>query len=139
VGSKSHTTLQAAAIPYRIRRGRLEVLMITRRERQRWIVPKGHIEPGETARQSARREASEEAGLEGRMGRRPIGRYEYSKRREQRTVVVFLMEVRRELERWVEEEERQREWLALETAVERASHRGLRVLLRGLAQEFATS
>lgn len=113
--------------------------MITRRERQRWIVPKGHIEPGETARQSARREASEEAGLEGRMGRRPIGRYEYSKRREQRTVVVFLMEVRRELERWVEEEERQREWLALETAVERASHRGLRVLLRGLAQEFATS
>jgi len=128
--------LQAAAIPYRIPRGQLEVLMITGRTRQGWIVPKGHVEPGETPRQSARREASEEAGLEGRLGRRPIGRYEYVKKRGSCTVLVYLLRVERERRRWLEEDEREREWLALDQAIERACHRGLRVLLRGLPAEL---
>ena len=74
--------IQAAAIPYRWQRGRLEIAIITKRQGENWIVPKGHIEPGETPRQSALREAGEEAGLVGRIERRPCGSYRYSKRRE---------------------------------------------------------
>ena len=40
----------------------IEVLLI-QDSKNRWTIPKGHIEPGETARQTAIREVGEEAGL----------------------------------------------------------------------------
>jgi len=126
--------VQAAAIPFRWSSGRLEVALITRRQGKHWIVPKGNVEPGETPRRSARREATEEAGLVGRIGLRPFGAYEYRKGREARTVVVYLLEVTRELSRWSEDDVRDRKWLRVDRAAERVRERGLRVLLRGLAE-----
>lgn len=40
----------------------IEILLI-QDAKDRWTIPKGHIEPGETAVQTARREIGEEAGL----------------------------------------------------------------------------
>lgn len=40
----------------------LEILLI-QDSKNRWTIPKGHIEPGETAKQAAVREIGEEAGL----------------------------------------------------------------------------
>ena len=40
----------------------IEILLI-QDSKNRWTIPKGHIEPGETARQTAIREIGEEAGL----------------------------------------------------------------------------
>ena len=40
----------------------IEVLLI-QDSRERWTIPKGHIEPGETAKMTARREIEEETGL----------------------------------------------------------------------------
>lgn len=40
----------------------LEILLI-QDAKDRWTIPKGHIEPGETAQQTARREIGEEVGL----------------------------------------------------------------------------
>ncbi len=40
----------------------IEILLI-QDSRNRWTIPKGHIEPGETAKQTAVREIGEEAGL----------------------------------------------------------------------------
>jgi len=131
------TDVQAAAIPFRWSSGRLEVALITRRQGKHWIVPKGNIERGETPRLSARREATEEAGLVGRIGHQPFGVYEYRKGREARRVVVFLLEVTRELSRWSEDDVRDRKWLRVERAIDRVSERGLRVLLRGMAERLS--
>lgn len=40
----------------------IEILLI-QDSKNRWTIPKGHIEPGETAKQTAIREIGEEAGL----------------------------------------------------------------------------
>ena len=42
--------------------GEVEILL-TQDAKNRWTIPKGHIEPGETAQQTAKREIGEEAGL----------------------------------------------------------------------------
>ena len=42
--------------------GNIEILLI-QDAKDRWTIPKGHIEEGETAQQTARREIGEEAGL----------------------------------------------------------------------------
>lgn len=41
----------------------IEILLI-QDSKNRWTIPKGHIEPGETAKQTAIREIGEEAGLQ---------------------------------------------------------------------------
>lgn len=53
---------QAAAIPYEVHDGRVEVMLLTSRNTRRWIIPKGNIEKGETALKAAAAEAFEEAG-----------------------------------------------------------------------------
>jgi 8-oxo-dGTP pyrophosphatase MutT (NUDIX family) len=130
----SERVLQAAAIPYRWQGGRLEVALITKRQTGRWIVPKGHVEKGETPRQSARREASEEAGLRGRLGLRPLGSYEYLKDREPHVVLVFLLLVTKEMRSWREDDVREREWIGVKQALKRVRERGLRHILRGWAR-----
>jgi len=129
--------VQAAAIPYRWNAGRLEIAMITKRQRSRWIVPKGHVELGETPRQSARREATEEAGLLGKIGLRPCGSYRYQKGSEPALVMVFVLRVTRQLSSWREDAEREREWFAIERAIQRVRERGLRRILRALAERLS--
>lgn len=46
----------------RNKEGAIEILLI-QDAKNRWTIPKGHIEEGETAQQTARREIGEEAGL----------------------------------------------------------------------------
>ncbi len=43
-------------------KGEVEILLI-QDSKDRWTIPKGHIEEGETAQQTAKREIAEEAGL----------------------------------------------------------------------------
>lgn len=44
-------------------KGEVEILLI-QDAKDRWTIPKGHIEEGETAQQTAKREIGEEAGLD---------------------------------------------------------------------------
>jgi mutator protein MutT len=59
---------QAGAVTFRHDKGELKILLIrSKKNPSRWIFPKGHIEPGETAQQASVRELSEEAGVEGEI------------------------------------------------------------------------
>ena len=73
---------QYGVLPYRVdARGRLEILLITSKERRRWVIPKGNPIPFFLNYESAAREAFEEAGVEGRIATAPIGSFRYEKRR----------------------------------------------------------
>ena len=103
---------QSSAVPFRIRDGAPEYLLITN-HKGHWIFPKGIIDPGETAVETAIKEAREEAGIQGRIVGAPIGTYTYEKWDSVLDVTVYLLEVQTEDAGWLEEGERRRAWFRL--------------------------
>ena len=115
---------QAAALPYRFvvgRDGPIEVLLITS-SAGRWIIPKGDIDHGVEPHVAAEREAFEEGGVRGRIGRRSIGTFHTRKEQNGAAVPVevdvFPLEVTEQLDRWPEMGQRQRRWLSVGEAAE---------------------
>ncbi len=132
--SKRKSRTQVAALPFRVLQGEPEVMLITSRETGRWIVPKGWIKKGRAPHAVASREAYEEAGLVGKVKKRPIGTYRYAKRLRFKSAVickvsVFPLHVEKELDDFPEKGMRQRCWLALHEAATRVEERGLSELL----------
>jgi 8-oxo-dGTP pyrophosphatase MutT (NUDIX family) len=115
----SHVRHQAAVIPYRIRKERIEVALVTRSKGKGWIVPKGSVDDGEHPRQAAIREAEEEAGLLGVVPRKPLGRYLLVKGNHRCHVDVYLMRVTEVLESWLEDKLRRRRWMHVPEAAGR--------------------
>jgi 8-oxo-dGTP pyrophosphatase MutT (NUDIX family) len=107
---------KAAVIPYRIRKARLEVALVTTSNGKRWSVPKGSIDDGERPRDAAIREAEEEAGLKGVVARKPLGRYRHESDRGRCRVEVYLMKVTTVLEHWLEDDIRRRRWMRTRAA-----------------------
>jgi 8-oxo-dGTP pyrophosphatase MutT (NUDIX family) len=85
---------------------------------------------------AAAREAEEEAGLLGRIGKDPIGSYTYWKRRSDHfelcDVAVYLLVVEGQLKKWREKDERQLQWFSPEDAAERVDEPGLGDLIAQL-------
>jgi 8-oxo-dGTP pyrophosphatase MutT (NUDIX family) len=129
---------QYAALPWRVgRNGCVEVLLVTSRHRGRWILPKGWPVAGSSPAQSAAREAFEEAGVIGRLGNEPIGRYVHARPQddgsvEPRDIIVFGLQVNGTLVDWPEKGERKRAWWPIDEAAVRAGEPGLADLLRTL-------
>jgi 8-oxo-dGTP pyrophosphatase MutT (NUDIX family) len=118
--------LQAGAIP--VRAGK--ICLITSSNGKRWVIPKGLIEAGQSAGETALQEAWEEAGLVGVLRPHPVGSYLYEKWCGTCHVTVFLMEVNSEAETWPEQNIRRRTWVSLAGALERLDDEGLCDILR---------
>lgn len=77
--------------------GAIEILLI-QDAKDRWTIPKGHIEEGETASQTARREIGEEAGLHDVDMLGWLGKIHFRYRRIDRLVLmttqIYLVRVR---------------------------------------------
>lgn len=111
---------QAAALCCRISAlGELEVLLVTSLETNRWIIPKGNIRKGERAYRCAQREALEEAGVEGKIRKRPLGYYRYLKDREfDNRVSVHVLRLKSEQDVYPEFGLRRKLWISPAAAAE---------------------
>jgi 8-oxo-dGTP pyrophosphatase MutT (NUDIX family) len=110
--------LQYAALPYRQNKAsRTEFLLVTSRETGRWIIPKGWPIKRRSPQVSAAREAREEAGVVGKISRRPIGWFSYEKRLKRGIIIVckvqvFALKVKRQQESWPEKGQREVQWMS---------------------------
>ena len=126
---------QFAALPWRRNAaGEVEVLLITSRETRRWVIPKGWPIKGKSSAKSAAREAFEEAGVTGKVSKRPEGTYAYDKRlkngRLQHVrVAVFPLLVEGEAEAYPEVGQREKQWALLTEAARLVDEPELMVLL----------
>jgi 8-oxo-dGTP pyrophosphatase MutT (NUDIX family) len=134
--------VQYGALPYRRgERARPEVMLVTSRERRRWIIPKGWPKKGKSARRSAAREAFEEAGVIGSVARRSVGSFSYKKELANGRVVlckvrVFPLRVKRQTQEWPEKAEREVKWLSARKAAKRVNDPELGQLIKRLARDM---
>ncbi len=111
----AHFYKQSAVIPYRIKDGQLEILLVTSRKARRWVLPKGIHEPDLSAAESAAKEALEEAGVEGHTSEQPVGHYSYEKWGGVCFVEIFPMRVETVHSEW-QESYRDRVWVTASEA-----------------------
>ena len=132
--------LQYGALPYkRVGGDGLEVMLVTSRETKRWVIPKGWPMKDRKPHAAAKREAFEEAGVRGEIGKRSIGTFEYAKRlKSQATVTckveVFPLNVREEAETWPERGEREGRWFSPDEAAGVVAEAELREIIRKLPE-----
>jgi 8-oxo-dGTP pyrophosphatase MutT (NUDIX family) len=119
---------QSGAIVVRLDQEEPRVLLVTaKRNPDRWIFPKGHVEKNETAEEAALREAREEAGVTARcVG--PAGALEYRFLGAGFRVEYFLALLKREVS--PPEKGRSRSWCSYDEALERLRFKNTRRLLR---------
>ena len=103
--------------------------MVTSTSGKRWIIPKGVKELHLSPRNSAVKEALEEAGVRGKVSRIAIGNYRYRKWGGICTVQVFVMQVSEVLRVW-EEDFRDRQWFSHREALDRVGEKELQQIIR---------
>ena len=133
---------QAATLPFVPLGDGFEVLLITSRKGGRWLLPKGWPMKGHSLAEAARREAAEEAGVDGLLHDVPLGSYSYAKTmpegyRVRCEVFVFPLLVREHSLVWPERGQRAMRWRGLRKAAKLVEDRGLARLLADLARDDA--
>ena len=113
---KRQVRTQFGALCYRIRNGKIQVLLITSRRRKRWIVPKGWPMHRATPVKAALREAWEEAGVEGKVMGNALGVYSYVKQDDAGplpcVVALFPVKVKALADTFPEVGQRRRKWVS---------------------------
>lgn len=129
--------LQAAAIPFRIFKNELEILLIKSRNGKKWIIPKGIIEEGDSAWYTAEKETEEEAGVKGQVKKEAVGKYKYYKWGSICWVQVFSMRVTDIMDKWEEMHFRERKWQRSQVALKMVKSKGLQKVLKQFIKSFS--
>jgi len=118
---------QAGGIVFRRNRAGISILLVrAKRDPSAWIFPKGHIEPGETARATAVRETREEAGVQGEAIGEVGDPQEFEWAGRWYRVQYFLIQMTSESD---ETDGRAKAWFSFDEALDRISSTSARDLL----------
>ena len=130
---------QIAALPWRRdAESGIEVMLVSSRETKRWIIPKGWPIKGMKPHQAAAIEAMEEAGLEGKIEKAPLGVYHYGKRLDNGAVLtckvdVYPLKMSKQRKSWPEKGQRVTRWFTAEDAADNVFEEELAALIRRIA------
>jgi len=134
--------VQYAALPYR-RSPRTQVMLVTSGT-GRWIIPKGWPMKRKTPHAAAAREALEEAGVVGRIGKEPMGSFTHKKQLKEGQVLVcevqvFPLEVTHQRKSWPEKGKRDVQWFSPAEAAKTVQQPVLSEMIRSLRKKTVTS
>ena len=101
----------AGTIPFRVHKGKLEILLVSsRRKPKKLTLPGGQCLIGESPKDAALRETSEEAGVTGTLKRSSLPLYfEVTRGKTRQKRLLFFMRVDKELPHWPEENQRRQD------------------------------
>jgi len=117
---KKQIVTHAGGIVYRQKGGQMLFLIVTSStNKNKWVLPKGKIESGETPEATAVREVREEAGVIAKPVKQ-AGTVAYAKKGNRITVVYFLMEF--EANNKGAMEDRKAEWLEKDEMLKRLTN-----------------
>lgn len=117
-----------------------QVCLVTTRQGGRWVLPKGKIKRGRTAREMALQEAWEEAGLVGTIRDDPVLTCLLKKSGRHYQLTTFVMDVRAIAKRWPEKRDRKRRWFSPIEAVQQVHNDQLRhAILQSVTQPATDS
>ncbi|MDZ4345625.1 MAG: NUDIX domain-containing protein, partial [Candidatus Binatia bacterium] len=126
----------AGGVVYQRKDKALEFLLVeASNDRSQWVLPKGHIEPGEDPRATAVREVREETGHWARVVRW-LEDARLDNEPNAPMVRWFLLEIAEETTKWPEEN-RQHVWLPSAEAKQRATFPETRALLEKAAEHLS--
>lgn len=106
------------------------VVLVTARKSKRWTIPKGIVEKDMSPEDSAAKEAYEEAGVIGTVGKHELGCYSCPKWEGTCTVHVYPLYVEKLLDEWEEMHIRRRRIVAVGEAVSMIDHDELAGIVR---------
>ena len=134
---------QFGALCWRVQGDKLEFLLITSRQRKRWIIPKGWPVDGATPAEAAETEAWEEAGVKGKTAPVCLGIYSYTKYLDGReqlpcVVAVFPVRAKRLAANYPERSERRRKWFSRKKAAKLVDEPELANMIRGFDPKMVT-
>lgn len=123
----------AGGVVFRKRDGEVQILL-AQDAKDRWTIPKGHIEPGETPRQTAEREINEETGLKEMKVMNHLGKTQFRYRRQNSLVLmtmhVFLVKALGDSDRLVKEEWMNGiGWFPFKEAIDKIEYEGIEKLM----------
>jgi 8-oxo-dGTP pyrophosphatase MutT (NUDIX family) len=131
---------QYGALPWRVGEDGVEVLLVTSRDTRRWVIPKGWPMKGRKPHIAAAIEASQEAGLRGKIEKNPLGAYEYEKRLKKDVSVtcrvdVFPLLAVKQKKSWPEKNQRAAHWFPAAIAAEQVDEPELRAIILAFGQK----
>jgi 8-oxo-dGTP pyrophosphatase MutT (NUDIX family)/RimJ/RimL family protein N-acetyltransferase len=127
---KSKSRKACGAVIYRKRLGRIQFLLVHQVSGSFWGFPKGHVDKGESERETAFREVLEETGLRVRFKRGFCERVYYlTQRSRKKEVAFFLSQVQGQSVRIDESEIDDYRWVTYGQALELLPYENLRLLL----------
>ncbi|KAF3786868.1 Nudix hydrolase 18 [Nymphaea thermarum] len=137
---KNGCRLVAGCIPYKLTEhngdgssveSRLQILVVKAQKSEKVLLPKGGWENDETVEEAALRETMEEAGVQGKMGKK-LGQWTFGgKGNEEGDHVahMFPLEVSKLHDTWPEKHLRERLWMSAKAAKEHFKHQWMREAL----------
>ena len=137
--------MQYGALPYRVTKtGSLEFLLVTTKQNERWIVPKGRRVKGLKPAKCAAREAFAEAGIRGVVGKKSIGAFRSVKAAGDgvavmREVRIYPLKVERELRKRAKAPRRARRWFEPRAALAAVDDAGLKGVIHRFVETMGAT
>ena len=133
--AKSENQLQVAALCYRRRKKDIEILLVKSLGRGNWILPKGWPMEDRSLAKAAALEAYEEAGAKGKIKKKPVGTYRYTKSRRNGDLIecealAYELEVSDIRKKFPESEIRTARWFSKKEAADSVAFKQLRKLIK---------